>query len=547
MRTEIIEEDHCPKAGPKPKCRGCPKVFNSAEVNAHCDKIIYCLTASDDDYARAAFQFNTANPKLPDPCVVVMADNVECLKAVIPYVKTHHKNLQIAVRSGRHSYIDASTASKGVILDVSRFKHIEQNKDGKSMRVGAGITLGDLYSKLWAEGLLYPGGTCPTVGLSGLTLGGGQGVTGRKYGLSSDQVVSVKMINAAGKEVVASSIENTDLFWALRGGGNGNFGVVYEFTLNRYKIPGTSKDYLITFPNSGEWQRVIDQWQGLITSDDFENDKDTWSQLAVSPASLHVAFHISGGDREQYIETIKKGTTQSELIGCEYTPGNYSGSIAFWAGCTANNACGTTEDLNKCLQHPTDCGGRAFRMNSGYQSGKLKEEGIKKIIHYMVEYDTPTPPCVNATLLLDTLGGKINEFLPHDTAFPHRENTFGYQFIAYLDYGCAEDHMEKWLNDFHREMLQFMSSGKYRNYANPNVKDYNQDYFMKNYPRLVQVKNKHDEHNVFRYSQSIPLSVKIERAILHYWPYAVAGIVVITMLVLWYRARSTHQHGEKQS
>ncbi len=116
------------------------------------------------------------------------------------------------------------------------------------MTVGAGITLGKLYYELWnsfPNRLLYPGGTCPTVGLSGLTLGGGQGIVGRKYGLSIDQVVEFKMVNSTGKILTINSTSHEDLFWALRGGGNGNFGIVYEFTLERYRIPNKNKDYLI--------------------------------------------------------------------------------------------------------------------------------------------------------------------------------------------------------------------------------------------------------------------------------------------------------------
>lgn len=108
-----------------------------------------------------------------------------------------------------------------------------------------------------------------------------------------------------------------------------------------------------------------------------------------------------------------------------YTPENYSGSIAFWAGCTYENQCGTTKDLERCIQLPTDCGGEPFRMNSGYQSGVLSDEGIYTIIKYMQKVEADTG-CVNASIQLDTLGGKINQIESDSTAFPHRSNTFTY-------------------------------------------------------------------------------------------------------------------------
>ena len=245
MRSEITDKQHCPKAPDKPKCGGrCPEM-NSQECHEcdnvihECDNVIYCHSATKEEYARAAFQFNTAMPMNPRPCVVVMANNKECIKAAMKYANHHH--LPIAVCGGRHSYIGASTADDGMVVDVSRIDYVQKRDDG-SMVVGAGITLGQLYYKLWkfTPRLLYPGGSCPTVGLSGLTLGGGQGVVGRKYGLSADQVLEVKMVGAHGKEMVANNTMNTDLFWALRGGGNGNFGVVYEFTLKQHQIPNVN-------------------------------------------------------------------------------------------------------------------------------------------------------------------------------------------------------------------------------------------------------------------------------------------------------------------
>lgn len=540
MRSEIPDEQHCPEVPEKPVCGQCPK-----EMDGHdCDDVIYCASASKEKYARAAFQFNTAMPKNPCPCAVVMAKDTTCIKAAINYAKQH--NLSIAVRGGRHSYIGASTTKDGVVVDVSRINHVQQ-RDKDSMTVGAGINLGHLYYELWnsTPRMLYPGGSCPTVGLSGLTLGGGQGVVGRKYGLSTDQVLEVKMVDAHGREVVANSTTNSHLFWALRGGGNGNFGVVYEFTLKRYKIPDVSVDYLISFPRH-EWHRVFDLWQDLITDDEFEDDWDTWTQLTISPVSLHIAFHISGSPRQHYIDMLSDRTTPN-ITECAYSPANYSGSTAFWAGCAPKGKCGTTNDMEKCLKIPTDCGGRAFRMNSGYQSGKLGPDGIKTILRYMDK-----SPCSNATLQLDTLGGKINSVAPNDTAFPHRRNTVTYQFITYFDYNCSESEMVQWLDSFYKSMIPHMSRGCYRNYANPDLEDYNHRYFLENYPKLVQVKKEYDALNVFKYSQSIPLILKVERALLYLLPY-IAAIVLLTIAVLillhrlFGKRKHGHIHRKKQS
>lgn len=538
MRSaEIVGEKYCPQVADKPGCHGCPEEFDSDDVKRHCDEIIYCRTATKEDYAKAAFQHNIAEPRNPDPCAVVMANNPECLKAIVRYVTTH-TTLQIAVRAGRHGYIGASTASKGVVVDVSRFNYVQQQEGEELMRVGAGISLGELYYKLWdsTPRSLYPGGSCLTVGLSGLTLGGGQGIIGRKYGLSSDQMVEAKMVDAAGEVVVTNGETNPDLFWALQGGGNGNFGVVYEFTLRRYKIPDVSTDYFVYFHEPKEWHTVLERWQRLVTGKEFSEDHDTWSQLAISPGFLRVAFHISGGHRKQYIEVLTRGVTPSgyhpgdQYIECMYTPDNFSGSIASWGDCVSDNQCGTTGDLERCLQYPLECEGRAFRRHSGFQSGALSGDGIRTILHYMLEVEPK--PCLNATLLLDTLGGRINEIQPDSTAFPHRSNMVAYQFMSVFDYTCDESQMKEWLKRFHNDMSQYMAKGSYCNYANPDLVDHNQHYFLGNYDKLVGIKKKYDPKNIFRHSQSIPTET-VDSVILPYWPYT-AGIFLVTLFLCYY-------------
>ena len=571
IRHTIMDQSQCPDNGTKPDCSGCPppEMFDAPA----CDNIVQCLTADPVVYHRAAFQFNTAEPENPDPCVIVMANTVECLQDVVKSVTkirrnlmTDFQNLRIAIRGGRHSYIGASTVSKGVVVDVSRFDYIHQHDDNGLMTVGAGITLGRLYYELWnsiPNRLLYPGGTCPTVGLSGLTLGGGQGIIGRKYGLSTDQVIEFKMVNSTGQILTINNRSQEDLFWALRGGGNGNFGIVYEFTLKRYKIPDRNKDYLIYFHNSSDWHTIISKWQNFITNSTFNNDHNIWSQLTVTPTFLLVAFHIAGTKLKQ--ASVKKieefanvpHTTPSgyypedSSIECFYTPENYSGSIAFWAGCTKDNQCGNTEDLLECIEQPTDCGGEPFRMNSAYQHETLTAEGIQTIIDHILQIKNKTG-CLNASVQLDTLGGKINEVLPNSTAFPHRNDTVTYQFLSYFAKNCNKTAMIQWQDAFHGSMLNCsgMTEGAYRNYANLNLTSFNERYFMQNLNRLVDIKNRYDPHNLFNYSQSIPpsIEVRVELMFVRYWPFFVfVGCVVILIVCKIRHSRSTrvdHEHKE---
>jgi FAD/FMN-containing dehydrogenase len=141
--------------------------------------------------------------------------------------------LEIAVRSGGHSYPGLSVCDAGIVIDLGQMKGLRVDPDARTARAQAGVLLGEMDRESQAFGLAVPAGIVTHTGLAGLTLGGGVGWLERKYGLTIDQLLSVDVVTAEGKLVRASEEENADLFWGLRGGG-GNFGIVteFEFRLN---------------------------------------------------------------------------------------------------------------------------------------------------------------------------------------------------------------------------------------------------------------------------------------------------------------------------
>ena len=266
---------------------------------------------------------------------------------------------------------------------------------------------------------------------------------------------------------------------------------------------------------------------------------------------LQIGIHIAGNVLEtdslamEKIEALTKvpGTSPSGYYPnmpytmCSYTPNNYSGSIAFWAGCTKDNQCGNTQDLIKCLQIPTDCGGEPFRMNSGYQRESLTDMGIQTIINHILAIENITG-CSNAAILLDTLGGKIN-ISRTSTAFPHRDNIFAYQFLSYFVSPCNKTAMIEWQDSFHKSMLQYMAEGAYRNYANLDLSLYNERYYMENLQRLIKLKGALDPEDLFSCSQCIASlitpSVKPMSQLSLIWQYLVYAFVSVTALIFFCR------------
>src|SRR5579859_3502278 len=181
----------------------------------------------------------------------------------------------IAARSGGHSYAGWSSTS-GLIIDVTAMRSIRYDSGSGLAQVGAGTFLIDLYSTLAAQGVTVPGGSCPNVGIAGLTLGGGVGVVSRAYGLTCDNLDSVQIVTADGAVRTCDSSRNSDLYWASRGGGGGNFGVATSFTFRTHRAAD-----LVLFFLSWPWpvaDRVVAAWQSWAPGAPDE----LWSNLHLS-------------------------------------------------------------------------------------------------------------------------------------------------------------------------------------------------------------------------------------------------------------------------
>jgi FAD/FMN-containing dehydrogenase len=166
--------------------------------------------------------------------------------------------IEIAARSGGHSLAGFSSTA-GIVIDVSPMAGVVL-ADGLAV-VGAGARLGVFALRLFEDGLAIPTGTCPSVGIAGLTLGGGIGILGRAYGLTLDRLVGAQVVLGDGSVVDCNDADHPDLFWALRGAGAGNFGVVTSFTFDPLVAPPTLSNFHLrwSYPDAAA---VVAAWQG---------------------------------------------------------------------------------------------------------------------------------------------------------------------------------------------------------------------------------------------------------------------------------------------
>ena len=189
------------------------------------------ITAADDDYDQARSVWNGAIDA--HPAVIARCAGAGDVAAAVGFAQ--EAGLEISVRGGAHNFGGAAVGDAGLTVDLSGMGEVAVDPDARTARVGGGATLAQLDAATQAHGLATTGGTVSHTGIGGLTLGGGFGWLTPQYGLSCDNLLSARVVTAAGQVLRASAEEHPDLFWALRGGG-GNFGVVTEFEYRLYPV-----------------------------------------------------------------------------------------------------------------------------------------------------------------------------------------------------------------------------------------------------------------------------------------------------------------------
>jgi FAD/FMN-containing dehydrogenase len=397
-------------------------------------------------------------------------------------------DVRLVARSGGHSYAGYSTTGDGVVLDLSALDGIHLARGHAT--IGPAAQLIDVQRRLTRHGLTVPSGSCPSVGIGGLALGGGHGLAGRRFGLTSDNLLAARIVTADGRVRTVDADTNEDLYWACRGGGGGNFGIVTALTLKTHRVASASY-FLISWPWSqasealAVWQRFAPHARPALTS--------------------IFAFGTTGGSGSPRVSALgqffgSEATLRrlvrplTRVAGANLTTGtaSYFDLVLRWAGCLGGG-------LPACHRSTRTF----FLAKSDYCDRPVSSRGRARMIDW-VERRQATPSFGSGALIMDAYGGVLNRPAKDATAFVHRDMLFSLQYLAYFSGATARRASRRWIEGTWRALRPHASGEAYQNYIDPDLVHWQRAYYGSNLERLRDIKKQVDPDFRFRFPQAIP-------------------------------------------
>jgi FAD/FMN-containing dehydrogenase len=436
----------------------------------------------DTDYPVASAGWNllfTHHPR-----VIVFAQ--ETLDVVNALAWARQNDVEVRVRSGGHCLEGWSNVDDGIVVDVSDMKSASVDVANGTATVGAGLNQLEAVTELGKAGVAAPTGTEGTVGLVGATLGGGFGLLTRNFGMASDNLLAAEIVvpssDLGAQAIIADEDDNADLLWALRGAGNGNFGIVTSLT---YRVRPLAQTIYVTarWPGLGDLPGVFEAWQRSAPHTD---DRLT-SQLEIGCEGIELIGVLAGGTEAE----------ATQLLASILSVGKPEVSMtdAGWA------------ETYAAFQIPNSQEPANWKFFSQFISEPFPAEAIELVASFLAK--APTPGCNYFT---NAFGGAVTRSEPPGgSAFAHRNALFyaepGAGWGTRDGTSSADDPLAErclaWVADFHEALAPYVN-GAYVNVPNAGAADWATAYWGAGVDRLGTIKAKYDPDNVFCFEQSLP-------------------------------------------
>ncbi|KAJ4878210.1 FAD-binding Berberine family protein [Raphanus sativus] len=431
-------------------------------------------------------------------------------------LEIHHR-----VRSGGHDFEGVSYVSHietpFIIIDMAKLRQINVNIEDNSVWVQAGATIGELYYRISEKSKIHgcPAGIYPSLGIGGHITGGAYGSLLRKYGLAADNVLDAKIVDAHGKLLDRTAM-GEDLFWAIRGGAGGSFGIILAWKIKLVPVPQTLTVFTVTktldqdpgFKILSKWQQVADKLvEDLLIR--------VYFTIAGNNENKTVAMSYIGqflGEKGNLMEVMHKdfpelGITQEDCLEMSWIE-----SVMYFSGFSTSNP----PPPEVLLQAKSPFGEVYFEAKSDFAKEPIPILGLKGMIKKILEEEA-------ALVVWTPYGGMMDKIPESEIPFPHRSGTM-FMILYYRSWSDTEkrpDMRIKWIRELYSYMTPYVSCNPRQSYANyrdldlggqNNLKTsfkqaqvWGEKYFKDNFNRLVKIKTKVDPENLFRHEQSIPL------------------------------------------
>ena len=433
----------------------------------------------DPGYDEARSVYNGMVDKYP--FVIAQCRDVADVMASLAFGKTH--KLPIAIRGGGHNAGGLGICDNGIVIDLSLMRGMHVNMNDQTIRVEGGCLLGDVDHVTQAFGMAVPSGILSSTGISGLTLGGGLGHLSRAYGLSVDNLLEADIVLANGKLVTASEKENSDLFWAIRGGG-GNFGVVISFLFKMQKAGQVYGGPMLWHLSEGE--SMMKFYRDFI----LKAPKEVYGYfafltvppVALFPEELHlkkmcgVVWCVLGDTRKakQTVDNFRNFKTPAL---------DYTGEIPY-AGLQA-------------MFDPLYPKGLQWYWKADFVKD-LPDEAIKINVQHAEKLPTP-----HSTMHLYPINGQVHRKKNNDTAFAYRHANWAQVIVGVDPDPGKKDILTAWARAYWEDVHPFSAGGAYVNFMMEEGAERVKAAYRDNYERLVAVKAKYDPQNIFSVNQNI--------------------------------------------
>lgn len=434
------------------------------------------ITRDNIEYEKSIESWNRAIKKYP--LGIIYCKSIRDVKNALEWAKENKVSFRIRV--GRHNYEGYSIGNDLLVIDLSKMNNIIIDENNMKVTIEGGVKNEEIYEALGVLGYPFPGGGCPTVGVAGFTLGGGWGYSSRLFGLGCDNLLEVKIINNKGKFIIANEEDNADLFWATKGCGGGNFGIVISMT---FKIPQKIKIATlidIDYPNAEKEEMVyviktlqqkfkdLDRRMNLKTA--IYNSKDKGRGVKITGL-----FYGNKDEANEILLPFKLPTRVNFNL-------SYMRVL----------------EVNRKIEysHPQY---EKYKSTGRFVFRDYNNSEIEKLIEIV---SNRAEGAYYTAISFYGLGGAVSDIEKDASAFYYRDAKFimGIQSV-WEDDRFADENINWIKRNF--KYIEGITTGSFINFPFKNLKDYEKEYYGENKDKLRMVRKIYDEEKFFSFEQGI--------------------------------------------